>query len=47
MQLLVAMGFSYIQVMAVYNIFCEDVDSMVCYMVVTGGAEAMQVALIA
>jgi hypothetical protein len=23
------------------------VDSMVCYMVVTGGAEAMQVALIA
>jgi OTU domain-containing protein 5 len=42
MQLLLAMGFSYIQVMEAYSIFGEDVDSMICYLVETGcpGASA-------
>jgi len=40
MQLLLAMGFSYIQVMEAYSIFGEDVDSMVCYLVETGGTGA-------
>lgn len=40
MQLLLAMGFSYIQVMEAYSIFGEDVDSMICYLVEMGGAGA-------
>ncbi|ONM17691.1 OTU-like cysteine protease family protein [Zea mays] len=40
MQLLLAMGFGYNQVMEAYSIFGEDVDSMVCYLVETGGASA-------
>ncbi|PWZ44706.1 OTU domain-containing protein 5-A [Zea mays] len=40
MQLLLAMGFSYIQVMEAYSIFGEDVDSMVCYLLETGGTGA-------
>ena len=40
MQLLLAMGFSYIQVMEAYSIFGEDVDSMICYLVETGGRGA-------
>ncbi|GJN27690.1 hypothetical protein PR202_gb15732 [Eleusine coracana subsp. coracana] len=40
MQLLLAMGFSYIQVMEAYSIFGEDVDSMICYLVETGGTGA-------
>ncbi|XP_062184630.1 OVARIAN TUMOR DOMAIN-containing deubiquitinating enzyme 6-like [Phragmites australis] len=40
MQLLLAMGFSYIQVMEAYSIFGEDVDSMICYLVETGGSGA-------
>ena len=40
MQLLLTMGFSYIQVMEAYNIFGEDVDSMICYLVETGGPGA-------
>jgi OTU domain-containing protein 5 len=40
MQLLLAMGFSYIQVMEAYSIFGEDVDSMICYLVETGGPGA-------
>jgi hypothetical protein len=43
MQLVVAMGFSYIQVMTVYNIFDEDVDSMICYMVEMLGTGAYEV----
>lgn len=37
MQLLLAMGFSYMQVMEAYSIFGEDVDSMICYLVEMGG----------
>lgn len=40
MQLLLAMGFGYIQVMEAYSIFGEDVDSMICYLVETGGTGA-------
>jgi OTU domain-containing protein 5 len=40
MQLLLAMGFSYIQVMEACSIFGEDVDSMICYLVETGGPGA-------
>ncbi|TVU01767.1 hypothetical protein EJB05_38101 [Eragrostis curvula] len=40
MQLLLAMGFRYIQVMEAYSIFGEDVDSMICYLVETGGTGA-------
>ncbi|CAM0904727.1 unnamed protein product [Alopecurus aequalis] len=40
MQLLLAMGFSYIQVMEAYSIFGEDVDSMICYLVEMGGTGA-------
>lgn len=40
MQLLLAMGFSYIQVMEAYGIFGEDLDSMICYLVEMGGAGA-------
>jgi len=40
MQLLLAMGFDYIQVMEAYSIFGEDVDSMICYLVEMGGAGA-------
>uniref|UniRef100_A0ACD5UYK2 Uncharacterized protein n=1 Tax=Avena sativa TaxID=4498 RepID=A0ACD5UYK2_AVESA len=40
MQLLLAMGFGYIQVMEAYSIFGEDVDSMICYLVEMGGAGA-------
>jgi hypothetical protein len=34
------MSFNYIQVMEVYNIFGEDVESMICYMAAMGGAGA-------
>ena len=40
MQLLLAMGFNYIQVTEAYSIFGEDVDSMICYLVEMGGAGA-------
>ncbi|KAF8715522.1 hypothetical protein HU200_027179 [Digitaria exilis] len=40
MQLLLAMGFSYNQVIEAYSIFGEDVDSMVCYLLETGGPGA-------
>ncbi|CAL5017106.1 unnamed protein product [Urochloa decumbens] len=42
MQLLLAMGFSYNQVMEAYSIFGEDVDSMICYLVETGGPGASE-----
>ncbi|XP_058088040.1 OVARIAN TUMOR DOMAIN-containing deubiquitinating enzyme 6 isoform X4 [Magnolia sinica] len=37
MQMLLSMGFSYIQVIEAYSIFGDDVDSMVCYLLETGG----------
>lgn len=40
MQLLLAMGFNYIQVMEAYSIFGEDVDSMIYYLVEMGGTGA-------
>lgn len=40
MQLLLAMGFSYMQVMEAYSIFGEDMDSMICYLVEMGGTGA-------
>ncbi|GMI89023.1 otubain-like deubiquitinase 1 [Hibiscus trionum] len=36
MQLLLSMGFSYLQAIEAYSIFGDDVDSMVCYLVETG-----------
>lgn len=42
MQLLLAMGFSYNQVIEAYSIFGEDVDSMVCYLLETGGPGASE-----
>ncbi|XP_022729512.1 uncharacterized protein LOC111284811 isoform X3 [Durio zibethinus] len=35
MQILLSMGFSYLQAIEAYNIFGDDVDSMVCYLVET------------
>lgn len=32
-----SMGFSYLQVIEAYSIFGNDVDSMVCYLLETGG----------
>lgn len=34
-QIVLSMGFSYLQAMEAYNIFGDDVDSMVCYLVET------------
>ncbi|KAE8691729.1 casparian strip membrane protein [Hibiscus syriacus] len=36
MQLLLSMGFSYMQANEAYSIFGDDVDSMVCYLIETG-----------
>lgn len=36
MQMVLSMGFSYLQVTEAYSIFGEDVDSMVCYLLETG-----------
>ncbi|KAJ3700180.1 hypothetical protein LUZ61_003885 [Rhynchospora tenuis] len=38
MQLLLAMGFSYMQVIEAYSIFGDDVDSMICYLVEMGAS---------
>ncbi|KAL0460032.1 UNVERIFIED_CONTAM: OVARIAN TUMOR DOMAIN-containing deubiquitinating enzyme 6 [Sesamum latifolium] len=35
MQIMLSMGFSYLQVMEAYSIFGDDVDSMVCYLIET------------
>lgn len=40
MQILLSMGFSYLQVIEAYSIFGDDVDSMVCYLLETGGSSA-------
>lgn len=36
MQMLLSMGFSYIQAIEAYSIFGDDVDSMICYLLETG-----------
>lgn len=38
MQMLLAMGFSYLQAMEAYSIFGDDVDSMVCYLLETSSS---------
>lgn len=38
MQMVLAMGFSYLQVIEAYSIFGEDVDSMVCYLLETSSS---------
>ncbi|KAL2328446.1 hypothetical protein Fmac_021873 [Flemingia macrophylla] len=37
-QILLTMGFSYIQAIEAYNLFGDDVDSMVCYLLETGSS---------
>ncbi|XVE59605.1 hypothetical protein DITRI_Ditri05aG0059300 [Diplodiscus trichospermus] len=38
MQLVLSMGFSYLQAIEAYSIFGDDVDSMVCYLLETGSS---------
>lgn len=38
MQLVLSMGFSYLQVIEAYSIFGDDADSMVCYLLEMGGS---------
>lgn len=38
MQIVLSMGFSYLQAIEAYSIFGDDVDSMVCYLVETGNS---------
>ncbi|WVZ03888.1 hypothetical protein V8G54_024694 [Vigna mungo] len=38
MQILLSMGFTYIQAIEAYSIFGDDVDSMVCYLLETGSS---------
>lgn len=38
MQMLLSMGFSYLQVVEAYSIFGDDLDSMVCYLLETSNA---------
>ncbi|GAB4824654.1 OVARIAN TUMOR DOMAIN-containing deubiquitinating enzyme 6 [Ancistrocladus abbreviatus] len=38
MQIVLSMGFSYLQVIEAYSIFGDDVDSMVCYLLETGSS---------
>jgi OTU domain-containing protein 5 len=38
MQMVLSMGFSYLQVIEAYSIFGDDVDSMVCYLLETGSS---------
>ncbi|KAM1100297.1 hypothetical protein ACFX15_006546 [Malus domestica] len=38
MQVVLSMGFSYLQVIEAYNIFGDDVDSMVCYLLETSSS---------
>ncbi|KAK7263423.1 hypothetical protein RJT34_31013 [Clitoria ternatea] len=38
MQMVLSMGFSYIQAIEAYSIFGDDVDSMVCYLLETGNS---------
>lgn len=38
MQMLLSMGFSYLQAVEAYSIFGDDLDSMVCYLLETSNA---------
>ena len=38
MQMVLSMGFSYLQAIEAYSIFGDDVDSMVCYLLETGSS---------
>ncbi|KZV17371.1 OTU domain-containing protein 5-B-like [Dorcoceras hygrometricum] len=38
MQIMLSMGFSYLQVIEAYSIFGDDVDSMVCYLIETSSS---------
>lgn len=38
MQMVLSMGFSYLQAVEAYSIFGDDVDSMVCYLLETGSS---------
>ncbi|KAL8501117.1 hypothetical protein ACS0TY_020617 [Phlomoides rotata] len=38
MQILLSMGFSYLQVIEAYSIFGDDVDSMICYLIEMGSS---------
>lgn len=38
MQMVLSMGFGYMQVMEAYSIFGDDVDSMICYLLEMGGS---------
>eukprot|EP00262_Sarcandra_glabra_P016030 TRINITY_DN5079_c0_g1_i2.p1 TRINITY_DN5079_c0_g1~~TRINITY_DN5079_c0_g1_i2.p1 ORF type:complete len:523 (-),score=112.25 TRINITY_DN5079_c0_g1_i2:206-1774(-) len=40
MQMVLSMGFSYLQVIEAYSIFGDDVDSMVCFLLEMGGASS-------
>ncbi|XXG62712.1 hypothetical protein AAC387_Pa05g1026 [Persea americana] len=40
-QLVLSMGFSYLQVIEAYSIFGDDVDSIVCYLLETGGGSSL------
>lgn len=37
-QMVLSMGFSYMQAIEAFSIFGDDVDSMVCYLVETGSS---------
>lgn len=39
-QMVLSMGFSYLQAMEAYSIFGDDVDSMVCYLLETGSSRS-------
>lgn len=38
MQMVLSMGFSYLQVIEAYSIFGDDAESMACYLVETGSS---------
>ncbi|KAJ6717184.1 OTU DOMAIN CONTAINING PROTEIN [Salix koriyanagi] len=40
MQMVLSMGFSYVQMIEAYSIFGDDVDSMVCYLLETGSSSS-------
>ncbi|KAJ8750327.1 hypothetical protein K2173_014242 [Erythroxylum novogranatense] len=40
MQMVLSMGFSYLQVIEAYSIFGDDVDSVVCYLLETGNSSS-------
>ena len=42
MQMVLSMGFSYLQALEAYSIFGDDVDSMVCYLVETSSGNRLK-----